>query len=60
MQDYEQNLEEKNKKLKEEVSSLTNEIDYLKKLMLDVINARLAKTNSSENVNTNSLENLSQ
>ena len=53
-----EDLEEKNKELKGEVQSLSNEIDYLKKLMLDVINARLAKTNSSENANTNSLESL--
>ena len=53
-----EDLEEKNKELKGEVQSLSNEIDYLKKLMLDVINARLAKTNSLEKANTNSLESL--
>ena len=53
-----EDLEEKNQELKGEVQSLSNEIDYLKKLMLDVINARLAKTHSSENANTNSLESL--
>ena len=51
-----EDLEEKNKELKGEVQSLSNEIDYLKKLMLDVINTRLAKTNSLEKENTNSLE----
>jgi len=36
-------LEEKNKGLKDKVEGLRKEIDYLKSLMLDVINARLSK-----------------
>jgi len=36
-------LEEKNKNLKSNVEELRKEIDYLKSLMLDVINARLSK-----------------
>lgn len=36
-------LDEQNKELKDKVDGLRNEIDYLKSLMLDVINARLSK-----------------
>merc|ERR1719447_660150 len=36
-------LDEQNKELKDKVEGLRNEIDYLKSLMLDVINARLSK-----------------
>jgi len=36
-------VEDKNKKLKTNVEDLRKEIDYLKSLMLDVINARLSK-----------------
>lgn len=52
MLEVENGLKDKNKKLKNEVESLNNEIDYLKKLMLDVISARLGKTmNTTENTN---------
>ena len=41
-----QKLEETNKGLSDKVTSLTKEIDYLKGLMLDVIKAKLARSNS--------------
>lgn len=41
-------LEEANKGLSDKVSSLTTEIDYLKSLMLDVIKAKLARSNSQQ------------
>lgn len=40
-------LESKNKELRDKVGGLKNEIDYLKNLMLDVIKARLASGNIS-------------
>ena len=43
-------LEETNKALSDKVSSLTTEIDYLKSLMLDVINAKLARSNSQQSM----------
>jgi len=45
----EDELAERNKELKEEVFGLTKEIDYLKKLMLDVIQTRLTKSNACDN-----------
>lgn len=45
-------MEEKNKNLKTNVEELRKEIDYLKSLMLDVINARLSK---QTNVGLNNL-----
>lgn len=44
-----QKLEETNKNLSDKVTSLTAEIDYLKGLMLDVIKAKLARSNSPSN-----------
>lgn len=41
-------LEETNKGLSDKVSSLTTEIDYLKSLMLDVIKAKLSRSNSQQ------------
>jgi len=43
-------LEEKNTELKGAVDGLRKEIDYLKSLMLDVINARLSKKSNSVNL----------
>ena len=43
-------LEETNEGLTDKVSSLTTEIDYLKSLMLDVIKAKLARSNSQQSV----------
>ena len=40
-------LEETNKNLSDQVTSLTKEIDYLKGLMLDVIKAKLSRSNSN-------------
>lgn len=48
----EDELAERNTSLKEEVSGLTKEIDYLKKLMLDVIKARLSNSNAGDNEST--------
>ena len=41
-------LEDSNKELQDKVTSLTKEIDYLKGLMLDVIKAKLARSNSQQ------------
>lgn len=43
-------LEEKNKELRGTVEGLRKEIDYLKSLMLDVINARLSKKSVAVNL----------